>query len=143
MKLTNTQCKNAKADEKPLKLSDGGGMFLHVMLNGSKYWRLKYRFLGKEKLLALGVYPQITLAEARAKREEAKRLISEGYDPNEKKKLVKLEREVAYENNFETIAREWHKHRSHAWQPRHAERILGRLDHQSTTLLSYINNLLI
>ena len=81
MKLNNTQCKNFKPEDKPYKKADGGGMYLEVMPNGSKYWRMKYRFADKEKRLALGVYPQVTLAEARKKREEAKENIRNGFDP--------------------------------------------------------------
>lgn len=128
MKLTNIQCKNVKPTDKPQKLADGGGMFLHIMPTGQKYWRLKYRFNDKEKLLALGVYPRISLAEARERREEAKKLLDIGKDPVETKKLEKLVRQTEYENNFENLAREWHKERIHSWKPLHAERILKRLE---------------
>lgn len=128
MTLTNTQCKNSKADTKPIKLSDGGGMFLLVQPNGNKYWRLKYRFMGKEKLLALGVYPRMSLAEAREKREEAKKELDAGRDPAEVKKLAKIETQKDYENNFENVTREWHKQKIHTWNPKHAENILKRME---------------
>ncbi|AOF18435.1 hypothetical protein BED35_07680 [Yersinia enterocolitica] len=86
MKLNARQVDTAKRKEKPYKLSDGGGLFLLVNTNGSRYWRLKYRIAGKEKLLSIGVYPDITLAEARAKRDEAKRILAAGGDPSEEKK---------------------------------------------------------
>ena len=78
MKLTARQVETSKPKEKAYKLSDGGGMYLEVAPNGSKYWRMKYRYAGKEKRLALGVYPSISLAQARAKREEAKRILALG-----------------------------------------------------------------
>lgn len=78
MALTETACKGAKTEGKPRKLTDGGGLFLHVMPNGSKYWRYKYRVLGVEKLLALGVYPEISLAEAREKHRAAHKLVAGG-----------------------------------------------------------------
>lgn len=129
MKLTNTQCKNAKfnPDGKGNKLSDGGGLYLHITQTG-KYWRLNYRFLDSQKTLAIGVYPQITLAEAREKREEAKKLITAGKDPNAEKKIAKIELRTSYENNFEAIAREWYSQQLHTWAPKHAETILKRLD---------------
>lgn len=111
MKLTNIQCKNAKfnPDGKGNKLSDGGGLFLHVTEVG-KYWRLNYRFLDVQKTLAIGVYPQISLGEAREKRDAAKKLVAVGKDPNTEKKLAKIELRTSYENNFEAIAREWYSH---------------------------------
>lgn len=127
-KLTDKQCKNAKADAKAIKLADGGGMFLHVMPNGNKYWRMKYRYLGKEKLLALGVYPVVSLSDARDKRLSAKKMLDQGLDPNENKKQVKLEKQVNYENNYENIAREWHEQKRHAWKDKHAGVILTRLE---------------
>ena len=122
MKLTNIACKNALPAEKARKLSDGGGLYLEVMPNGAKYWRMKYRFLGKEKRLAIGVYPAVSLIEARDECRIAKKLLAEGKDPSEEKKLSKLERQTRYENNFENIAREWHTHKIHTWKLAHAER---------------------
>jgi hypothetical protein len=89
MKLSASQVKSAKPAEKSYKLSDGRGMFLHVMTNGAKYWRLKYRFSGKEKLLSMGVYPAISLAEARSFCDEAKALLRCGRDPGVVKQLQK------------------------------------------------------
>ena len=115
MSLTNLACKNAKASEKPLKLSDSGGLFLHVMPNGSKYWRMKYRFQGKEKLLALGVYPETSLDEAREQRNRAKKLLAEGKDPSDIKKQEKLMVQATYDNSFEKVAREWHDTKKESW----------------------------
>lgn len=85
MKLNTRQVDTAKAQNKPYKLSDGGGLYLLVNPTGSKYWRLKYRVAGKEKLLSVGVYPDVTLADARSKREDAKRIIAAGGDPSQEK----------------------------------------------------------
>lgn len=82
MPLTDVACKKAQPDAKPYKMADGNGMYLEVMPNGSRYWRLKYRFGGKEKRLALGVYPEITLADAREKRADARKLLASGVDPS-------------------------------------------------------------
>ena len=83
MPLTNTKCNTKDLREKAYKLADGGGLYLEIMPNGSKYWRLKYRFVGKEKRLALGVYPEISLAEAREKREAARKLLAQEIDPSQ------------------------------------------------------------
>lgn len=113
---------------KTRKTSNGGGLYFEVTPSGGTYWRLKYRYMGKEKRMAFGVYPDVGLAEAREKRYAARKLLEQGIDPNEKKKVEKLERIKDYENNFEALAREWHQNRQHAWQPKHAENILKRLE---------------
>ena len=109
MPLTNTAILNAKSTDKPRKLADEKGLFLLVHPNGSKYWRLKYRFGGREKTLALGVYPDISLADARQRREDARKLLAQGIDPSENKKAVKASREGSAANSFEVVAREWWK----------------------------------
>ena len=81
MPLTNISVKNTKPGEKPIKLFDGGGLFLHVAPSGGKSWRLKYRFGGKEKLLTFGTYPEISLSEAREKRDQARKLLAADVDP--------------------------------------------------------------
>lgn len=105
--LTDTTIKNAKPTEKEYKLSDGGGLYLLIKPNGGKYWRLKYRYLGKEKLLALGVYPEVSLKEARLKRDEAKKRLEDGTDPSEAKKEEKRLSILQSENTFKAIAQEW------------------------------------
>jgi hypothetical protein len=85
MPLTDVACRTAKPGSKSRKIADGGGLYLEVMPSGSKYWRLKYRYAGKEKRLAIGVYPEVTLGEARDKRDEARKLLSAGTDPSEAK----------------------------------------------------------
>lgn len=85
MALTDVKVRNTKPADKPVKLTDSSGMHLLIHPNGSKYWRLQYRFAGKQKLLALGVYPAVSLADARNRRDDARRLIAAGIDPSEKK----------------------------------------------------------
>lgn len=128
MPLTNTQCQQAKPREKSYKLSDGGGMYLEVMPTGSKYWRLKYRWLEREKRLALGVFPIVTLAEAREKREEAKKLLAKDIDPSNAKKQAKRQAIMNAENTFEAVAREWHGKKTQSWAPRTGEKILSYLE---------------
>lgn len=129
MKLTNTACKNASYDStgKGNKLSDGGGLILHLKETG-KYWRMNYRFVGKQKTLYIGVYPETSLAEARAKRDEARKLINAGQDPATEKKLAKMELKTSHDNSFESVAREWHSQKKHTWKDEHAENILKRLE---------------
>lgn len=128
MKLTDIDCKTAKPKDKAYKITDGGGLYLEVQPNGRKYWRMKYRFNGKESRLSFGVYPATPLKKAREERRIAKELLNEGKNPNEEKRIEKLERQVDYENNFENVAREWHQQKYHTWKPEHAERILTRLE---------------
>jgi integrase len=103
-KLSATEIKQARYQDKARKLFDGGGLYLHVQKSG-KYWRMKYRFGGKERLLALGVYPDLSLQAARRMRDEARALVAEGIDPGERKKAQKAKQAGA--DSFETIAREW------------------------------------
>lgn len=124
MKLTARQVDTSKPKDKPYKLSDGGGLYLLVNPNGSRYWRLKYRIAGKEKLLALGVYPDITLADARQKRADAKKVLATGGDPGQEKQEEKQAKEQAVANSFERLAMEWHSHKSTSWSEGYAEHLL-------------------
>lgn len=128
MPLTDTACKNAKPEAKPRKLADGGGLYLEVAPSGSKYWRMKYRFAGKEKRLAFGVYPEVSLAKAREKREAARKILADGNDPGEVKKEAKRQIAVKAENNMEVIAREWYEHHLHEWKPHYARDVINRLE---------------
>lgn len=101
-------------------------MHLLINPNGSKYWRLQYRFDGKQKVLALGVYPMVSLGEARRKRDEAKKLVSDGIDPSEKKKADKIEQSEAL--TFESVARDWHKACKRKWSDSHSERVLKSME---------------
>jgi integrase len=127
MKLNHKQCDTAKPKEKPYKLSDGGGMYLEIMPNGSKYWRLKYRMHDKEKRLALGVFPETSLVEAREQRDLARKLIKAGEDPGLAKKQQKLQAKISADNTFEVIAREWHEHNKARWTSSYGKDILHRL----------------
>ena len=113
----------SKAKDKAYKLSDGGGLYLLVNTNGSRYWRLKYRVAGKEKLLALGVYPDVSLSDARAKRDEAKRTLAAGGDPGEVKQTEKQAKILAVSNSFEALAIEWHEHKRPNWSQGYASDI--------------------
>ncbi|UOZ19241.1 tyrosine-type recombinase/integrase [Enterobacter asburiae] len=124
MKLNARQVDTAKPKDKPYKLADGGGLYLLVNPNGARYWRLKYRVAGKEKLLALGVYPDVTLADARAKRDEAKRGIAGGIDPSEAKREEKISRELNVRNTFQEIACEWHSSKLYKWSEGYASDIM-------------------
>ncbi|WP_247572583.1 phage integrase central domain-containing protein [Ralstonia solanacearum] len=127
MALTDTAIRNAKPAEKPIKLFDGGGLFLHITPGGQRYWRLKYRFAGKEKLLALGVYPEVGLKEARDRREEAKRLLGEGVDPSVERKVRKVATVERAANSFEAVAREWHTKYAPGWSKSNADKVIARL----------------
>ncbi|HCI9656532.1 MAG: tyrosine-type recombinase/integrase [Enterobacter asburiae] len=124
MKLNARQVEAAKPKDKPYKMADGGGLYLLVNPNGARYWRLKYRVDGKEKLLALGVYPAVTLADARSKRDEAKRGIAGGIDPGVSKREKKITRALAVKNTFKEIALEWHESRLKKWSSGYASDIL-------------------
>lgn len=127
MKLNARTVDTSKARDKAYKLSDGGGLYLLINTNGSRYWRLKYRVAGKEKLLALGVYPDVSLADARAKRDEAKRTLAAGGDPGEVKQAEKQAKILAVSNSFEALAIEWHEHKRPNWSPGYASDILEYL----------------
>jgi len=126
--LSDASVRNAKAKTKPYKLSDGEGLFLLVTPAGRKYWRLKYHFAGKEKLLALGVYPEVSLADARERRTQARKALAAGNDPAEAKRVAKRLGVEKSQNTFESLAREWHQNRLETWNPEHAAKILKRLE---------------
>jgi integrase len=128
MPLTQVAIKNAKADDKAVKLFDSGGLFLLVQPAGGKWWRYKYRFAGKEKLLALGSYPDVSLAQARERHAQARKTLAEGKDPGEIKKVEKRLTLVRHENSFEAVAREWHAKRSQAWTPKYAANSIHRME---------------
>lgn len=128
MPLTDIKVKTAKPTDKAYKLTDGGGMYLLVKPNGSKYWRLKYRFVGKEKMLSIGVYPDVSLADARQKRDEARKVLAAGGDPGEVKKADKLAQKLSTENTFEVIAREWHKQKADRWSLRYRDEIIDTFE---------------
>lgn len=106
-KLTAIEVKQAKPGDKDRKLADGGGLFLLVTRSGAKYWRYKYRYVGREKLLAFGIYPDVSLADARKRHQAARERLAQGIDPSEVRKVEKLTRHQAAAESFEAIAREW------------------------------------
>jgi integrase len=128
MPLTATAVKQAKAKEKPYKLSGGKGMYLLINTNGSKYWRLKYRFAGKEKVLALGVYPDLSLSDANDKRDDARKLLAKNIDPGEDKKAQKLARVREGENLFEIVAVDWFKTKMGDKSQSHQNRVWRALE---------------
>ena len=131
MALTDIQVRSAKPRGKDYKLSDGEGLFLLIATTGGKRWRYKYRFGGKEKLLALGTYPDISLQEARHKLREARNQLANGYDPGAEKKVLKrhqAEQTAATENTFEAVAREWLGKFSGQWSTSHKRTTLDRLE---------------
>ena len=139
MALTDTFIKNAKHSGKPVgdKHSDGGGLYLHIKAAG-KYWRMAYRFAGKQKTLALGVYPAVTLAQARKARDDAKATIAQGLDPSTAKRAAKVAARSAAANTFEALAREFHATQAEGWSPDHAARWLRRMEKD---LFPYIGHL--
>lgn len=127
MALTEREVRSATPRAKAYKLADGGGMYLLCAPTGARYWRLKYRFAGKEKLLALGVFPDVTLAEARQRRAEAKSALYKGIDPGVERKAEKRAALLSASNTFESIAREWIEKQGNLWTPEHAKRVRDSL----------------
>ncbi len=128
MALTALEVSKSKATDKPQRLADGGNMYLLVQPNGAKYWRMDYRLAGKRKTLAIGVYPAMSLAEARDRREQARKLIANGVDPVAVKQAQKVAFVAQSENSFEIIAREWFAKHSPNWKENHSSKILARLE---------------
>lgn len=122
MPLTDRACRQAKARAKDYKLSDEKGLYLLVHRNGSKYWRQKYRFAGKEKLIAHGVYPEVSLKEAREKCLATRRLLADGIDPASFRKAEKLAMQSNQANTFEGLALEWFANEASAWSPAHIKK---------------------
>ncbi|MDD1626124.1 MAG: Arm DNA-binding domain-containing protein [Methylococcaceae bacterium] len=129
MALSDTTIKNAKPNpDKAYKLPDEKGMYLLINPNGSKYFRYKYRFAGKEKALALGVYPETSLKKAREKRDDARKLLADGIDPGENRKAVMSSKAESDANSFEVIAREWGLKKVETWADKNnrSKRMLER-----------------
>lgn len=126
--LTENAIRNIKPQASTKRLSDSCGLYLEVSPSGGKYWRYKYRFHGKEKRLALGVYPRVTLKEARNARDDARRMLDKGNDPGQSRKAAKAARSELQADSFEGVAREWFKKFSPNWAESHASKILRRLE---------------
>jgi integrase len=127
MPLTDLKVRSAKTKEKPYKLSDFDGLYLLVTEKGQKWWRFRYRFNRKEKLLSMGTYPEISLADARQRRDEARRQIAHGIDPGAVRKAQK-QADTKETETFEVIAREWHTKFKPSWTEGHATTIMSRLE---------------
>lgn len=138
MPLTDVEIKKAKYsrdDGKPQRIADSGGMYLELSSSGGKWWRLKYRFDGKEKRLHLGVYPDVSLKAAREKRDEAKRLLANHIDPAMQRKEQKRQAVTSAEKNFEVVAREWLSHMALEWTPKHLAKTTGVLEKDAFPIL--------
>ncbi|MGC6029999.1 tyrosine-type recombinase/integrase [Enterobacter kobei] len=128
MNLTVRQIDTAKPADRDYKLTDGQGLYLLVKKSGAKYWCLKYRFSGKEKKLSIGVYPTITLAQARAHRESARKLLAEGRDPSLEKQAKKRASSTSASCTFKIVAQEWFDHKARQWTPRYLEDQIARIE---------------
>jgi integrase len=128
MPLTDTAIRNTKPGAKPTKLFDERGLFMIVTPTGGKWWRFRYKFDNKEKLLSLGVYPDVGLKVARLRRDEARKLLADGIDPGENRKAQKAAKQVRAANSFEVVAREWYAKHSPNWAENHSNRIIRRFE---------------
>lgn len=128
MALTDIFLRQAKGLSKPWKQADGGGLFILVNPDGKRYWRFSYRFNGKQKTMALGVYPVVSLSAARKIRDKAREQLTQNIDPGEMRKLEKVERLGATANTFETVGREWHEQKKTVLTPRYAGQVMDRLE---------------
>nr|MCU0936612.1 Arm DNA-binding domain-containing protein [Gammaproteobacteria bacterium] len=126
--LSDIAVRNARAAAKPYRLADEKGLYLEVAPSGGKLWRMKYRFAGKEKRLALGVYPTVTLKDARQKRDAARKLLANAIDPSVERRIQKASRVERAANSFETVAREWFAKRSRNMAASHGTRVLRALE---------------
>lgn len=128
MALKDVQIRNAKPREKQYKLFDERGLFLIITPKGKKWWRFRYAFDGKEKLLSFGTYPDVSLEKARERRETARKLVADKVDPGEQRKAQKATKQERLANSFEVVAREWYAKYSPTWVESHGERIIRRLE---------------
>ncbi len=128
MALTDIAIRSAKPADKPIKLTDGGGLYLLLNPNGSRWWRLDYRYAGKRKTLSMGIYPDVGLKDARIRRDDARKLLASDVDPGENRKAVKAAKFERATNSFEAIAREWFARNSATWKASHGDRIIRRFE---------------
>ncbi|MBL8499644.1 MAG: integrase arm-type DNA-binding domain-containing protein [Nitrosomonas sp.] len=137
MKLTDPEIKAAKPKEKPYSLPDGHGLVLLVQPSGAKWWRYRYRFNGTARMLSIGVYPDVTLKEARNQHARFKELLGKGIDPSENRKEEKQQAAIAAENSFESIARQWWNHWKHDKTERHAGYTIRRMEADIFPVIGY------
>lgn len=128
MPLTDSEAKNARPRVRPYKLADSDGMFMLVKADGAKYWRFKYRLAGREKLISLGVYPAVSLKQARKRRDEARALIRDRKDPSAERKAQKRAAKIAAANSFEAVAREYVANQSERWTAGHVKDVVRPLE---------------
>ena len=128
MPLSDAKVRNAKPQNKPYKIADFEGLYLLVTPTGSKCWRFKYRFAGKEKVLALGLYPDLSLSDARDRRGQARKALAAGNDPSDIKREARRMVLDKSENTFEKVAREWYEKQEHGWVESYATKMLARLE---------------
>jgi len=125
--LTDTEIKRAKAAEKAYSMGDGGGLYLWVKPTGGKLWRWSYRYEGKEKLMSLGKYPDVSLAQARERHSEARKLLATGVDPMAQRKAEKTAEKIAVENSFQSVTTQWLEHWQEGKSPRHVDSVRRRM----------------
>lgn len=128
MPLSDTTIRNTKPGDKPKSLADERGLSILIQPSGGKWWRFRYRFNGKAKMLSFGVYPDIGLKEARERREEARKLLAQGIEPSENRKAQKAAKNERAANSFEVIAREWFEKNRATWAVSHSDKIIRRLE---------------
>ncbi|QIZ47828.1 tyrosine-type recombinase/integrase [Dickeya zeae] len=128
MLLTDIKIKKAKAQDKPYTLNDGNGLSLLIDSTGTKGWRFRYRFAGKPKLISFGTYDNVSLAEARKKRDEAKAMLANGINPSDARRAEKLSLQFSTENTFEAVAREWHASKLSTWSEGYAKEVIRYLE---------------
>ncbi|EBZ0341109.1 DUF4102 domain-containing protein, partial [Salmonella enterica subsp. enterica serovar Infantis] len=124
MALTDIQIKRAKPQDKPYTMNDGHGLSLLIKPDGSKGWRFRFRFAGKARLMSFGSYELVSLAEAREKRDTARKQVANGIDPVEERKAQKLAQKLSTENSFESVSREWHAAKADRWTIAYREEII-------------------
>jgi integrase len=137
MPLTDPAIKSRQAEAKPVKLSDGSGLYLLLQPNGAKYWRLKYRFAGKEKTLSLGVYPEVSLKNAREGRTEARKLLANGADPSASKQAAKRTTGADVRNSFAKLSAEYHALKSPSWTTGHSKQWLLNMERYALPVLGH------
>jgi integrase len=128
MRLSTAKIQNSPPQKKTVRLFDGRGLYLEIAPTGSRWWRFKYRFAGKEKRISLGVYPDVGLKKARDRRDEMRRLVADGIDPSAARKQEKLMALDAALNTFEAVAREWFEKHSPNWEASYSKKLLARLE---------------
>lgn len=128
MPLSDTAIRTTKPRSKPFKLFDSGGLYLIITPTGSRWWRFDYRYAGKRKTLSLGIYPAISLKDARGRRDELRRLLANDVDPGAYRKQAKAQREFAQVNSLEVAAHEWYAKHAPNWAQSHAIRVIRRLE---------------